>query len=128
MAARLSTTHTIALTLWLLAAGGAQAQIRFEDTAGKTGPKFQLRNGASGKFHQPELMLGGVAALDYNNDGCMDIFFTNGAEMPSLKKSGPEFSNRLFRNDCHGAFHRRYGKSRRGGRRLLHGSRGSRLR
>ena len=104
MAARLSTTHTIALTLWLLAAGGAQAQIRFEDTAGKTGPKFQLRNGASGKFHQPELMLGGVAALDYNNDGCMDIFFTNGAEMPSLKKSGPEFSNRLFRNDCHGAF------------------------
>lgn len=43
---------------------------------------------------------GGVAALDYNNDGCMDVFFTNGAAIPSLRKTGPEFSNRLFRNNC----------------------------
>ncbi|SPE30961.1 ASPIC/UnbV domain protein [Candidatus Sulfopaludibacter sp. SbA3] len=105
MAARLSATHTIALTLWLATATtGARAQIRFEDIASKAGLKFELRNGAAGKFHQPELMLGGVAVLDYNNDGCWDIFFTNGAAMPSLKKTGPEFSNRLFRNDCHGNF------------------------
>ncbi|MGO9896559.1 MAG: FG-GAP repeat domain-containing protein, partial [Bryobacteraceae bacterium] len=81
-----------------------RAQIRFEDTAAKSGPKFSLRNGAIGAFHQPELMLGGVAVLDYNNDGCMDIFFTNGAAMPSLKKTGPPYFNRLFRNNCHGAF------------------------
>jgi len=105
MAARLSATHTIALTLWLATATtGARAQIRFEDIASKAGLKIELRNGAAGKFHQPELMLGGVAVLDYNNDGCWDIFFTNGAAMPSLKKTGPEFSNRLFRNDCHGNF------------------------
>jgi hypothetical protein len=83
---------------------GLRAQIRFEDTAAKSGPKFTLRNGAIGEFHQPELMVGGVAALDYNNDGCMDIFFTNGAAMPSLKKTGPQYFNRLFRNDCHGGF------------------------
>ena len=82
----------------------AQCQIRFEDIAAKAGLKFELRNGAAGEFHQPELMLGGVAALDYNNDGCMDVFFTNGAAMPSLKKSGPEYSNRLFRNNCDGTF------------------------
>ena len=82
----------------------AQAQIRFEDIAQKAGLKFELRNGAIGEFHQPELMLGGVAALDYNNDGCMDIFFTNGAEMPSLKKTSPQYSNRLFRNNCDGTF------------------------
>ena len=97
MASRLSTLALISIALH------AQ-QIRFEDLAAKSGLKFTLRNGAAGKFHQPELMLGGVAAIDYNNDGCMDVFFTNGAAMPSLKKSAPEHSNRLFRNDCHGSF------------------------
>jgi enediyne biosynthesis protein E4 len=86
------------------AAGRLRSQIRFEDIAATAGLKFELRNGAIGEFHQPELMLGGVAALDYNNDGCMDIFFTNGAGMPSLEKTGPQYSNRLFRNNCDGTF------------------------
>src|SRR5579872_1855939 len=92
------------LLVAIAAAASLRAQIRFEDTAGKAGLKFELRNGAAGEFHQPELMLGGVAVLDYNNDGCMDIFFTNGAAMPSLKKTGPEYFNRLFRNNCDGTF------------------------
>jgi enediyne biosynthesis protein E4 len=82
----------------------APAQIRFEDIAAKAGLNFVLRNGATGDFHQPELMLGGVAALDYNNDGWMDIYFTNGAAMPSLNKTGPEYFNRLFRNNGNGTF------------------------
>jgi enediyne biosynthesis protein E4 len=82
----------------------AHTQILFQDNAAKSNLKFELHNGAAGKFHQPELMLGGVAVLDYDNDGCMDIFFTNGAAMPSLAKSGPQYSNRLFRNNCHGQF------------------------
>lgn len=44
-------------------------------------------------------MAGGVAVFDYNNDGRLDIFFANGAEMPSLRKSSPKYWNRLFRND-----------------------------
>jgi hypothetical protein len=105
MAAQLSPTHGIALILLLAAsAGDARAQIRFEDVAAKAGLKFELRNGAAGEFHQPELMVGGVAVLDYDNDGCMDIFFTNGAAMPSLKKTGPEYFNRLFHNNCDGTF------------------------
>jgi hypothetical protein len=74
--------------------------IRFQEVAAKSGLRFQLRNGASGQFHQIELTGGGVAVLDYNNDGCTDIFFTNGAAIPSLRKTGPEFYNRLFRNNC----------------------------
>jgi enediyne biosynthesis protein E4 len=76
------------------------AAIRFEEIAAKAGLRFQLRNGASGQFHQLELTAGGVAVLDYNNDGCTDIFFTNGASLPSLRKTGPEYYNRLFRNNC----------------------------
>ena len=74
--------------------------IQFEEVAQKAGLLFQFNNAESGKFHQIELMGGGVAVLDYNNDGCMDVFFTNGAAIPSLKKSGTQYSNRLFRNNC----------------------------
>jgi hypothetical protein len=76
------------------------APIQFQDASLRSGLNFTLQNGAAGHFYQPEIMLGGVAALDYNNDGCTDIFFANGAELPSSTKSRPEFSNRLYRNNC----------------------------
>ena len=78
----------------------APSLIRFDEIAQKAGLQFMLRNAAAGQFHQIELTGGGVAVLDYNNDGCTDIFFTNGAAIPSLRKTGPEFFNRLFRNNC----------------------------
>lgn len=78
----------------------ANPGIRFEEIAGKAGLRFELKNAAAGQFHQVELMGGGVAALDYNNDGCMDVYFTNGAALPTLRKTGPAFQNRLFRNNC----------------------------
>jgi len=34
----------------------------------------------------------------------MDLFFTNGATIPGLRKSGPSFSNRLYHNNCDGTF------------------------
>ncbi len=54
--------------------------------------------------HTPATMIGGCAVFDYNRDGRPDIFFTNGANIATLKKDAPKFSNRLFRNDGHGAF------------------------
>src|SRR2546430_10502410 len=38
-------------------------------------------------------------SFDYNGDGLPDIFFTNGASIPSLEKDSPKFFNRLYRND-----------------------------
>jgi hypothetical protein len=52
----------------------------------------------------PETMAGGVAVFDYNNDGRPDIFFTNGADIATLKKSSPKYFNRLYRNDGNGVF------------------------
>lgn len=89
---------------FLLAAHLAAGQIQFEDVTKKSGVNFALRNGAVGQFHQPELMPGGVATLDFNNDGCSDIFFTNGAALPSLRKTGPAYFNRLYRNNCDSTF------------------------
>jgi hypothetical protein len=49
-------------------------------------------------------MAGGVAVFDYNNDGKLDIFFTNGADIKTLQKTSAKYSNRLFENDGHGHF------------------------
>ncbi len=49
-------------------------------------------------------MCGGVAAIDYDGDGWMDLFFTNGARLPGLKKTAPGFMNCLLRNKRDGTF------------------------
>jgi hypothetical protein len=54
--------------------------------------------------HAPATMAGGVAVFDYNKDGRPDIFFTNGANIATLKKDSPKYSNGLFRNDGDGGF------------------------
>jgi hypothetical protein len=43
-------------------------------------------------------MCGGVAIFDYDLDGRQDIFFTNGAKLPELKKTDSSFYNCLLRN------------------------------
>jgi len=65
---------------------------------------FHLENGVTPAKNAPETMLGGVAVFDYNGDGRPDIFFTNGANVATLKKDSPKFRNRLFRNDGNGVF------------------------
>jgi enediyne biosynthesis protein E4 len=52
----------------------------------------------------PETMAGGVAVFDYNGDGRPDIFFANGADLQTLKKTSDKFSDRLYRNDGDGVF------------------------
>src|SRR5882724_3106777 len=65
---------------------------------------FSLDSSESPQRHAPETMAGGVAVFDYNNDGNLDIFFTNGADIVTLKKSSPKYSNCLFRNNGDGTF------------------------
>jgi len=78
--------------------------IQFENIIEKSKVKFTLRNSVSPQHFSIETMMGGVAVFDYNNDGLLDIFFTNGAAIPSLEKSDPSYWNRLFRNNGDGTF------------------------
>jgi len=65
---------------------------------------FTLENDETPIRHAPAAMAGGVAVFDYNKDGRPDIFFANGANIETLKKDAPKYSNRLFRNDGAGKF------------------------
>lgn len=78
--------------------------IVFENTIETSKLHFVLKNSVSPQRYSIETMTGGVALFDYDNDGLLDIFFTNGAEIPSLEKSNPGFYNRLFHNNGDGTF------------------------
>ena len=65
---------------------------------------FRLENDETEDRHYPAVMAGGLAVFDYNGDGRPDIFFTNGANLATLRKDDPKYSNRLYRNDGNGKF------------------------
>ncbi|HEX9185997.1 MAG TPA: VCBS repeat-containing protein, partial [Vicinamibacteria bacterium] len=81
------------------AASAPEARIRFEDVAGQAGIDFVHENTPTPRKHLIETMPGGLAVFDYDGDGRLDVYFTNGATIPSLVKDGPRYWNRLFRNE-----------------------------
>ncbi len=77
---------------------------RFTDIAPKSQFAYVTRNGFDGhRKYFPQPLCGGVAVLDFDNDGHQDLFFSNGAPFPSLKKDA-SFSNALLRNKGDGTF------------------------
>lgn len=80
--------------------GAALAQIRFEYQP----IPFRLENSETPNRHAPETMAGGVALFDYDNDGDLDIYFANGANVTTLRKDDRKYANRLFANDGKGRF------------------------
>lgn len=97
----------------VLAADSLPSQVRatarrphFTDVAARSHFSYTSNNdyqpGRRKFFPQP--MCGGVAVLDYDQDGLMDLFFTNGAKLPDLKKTGPEYYSLLLRNKGDGTF------------------------
>jgi hypothetical protein len=89
----------LVLTLAVALSGDGPPPIRFRDVAASSGIHFVHRNSPTPRKHIIETMPGGVAVFDYNGDGRPDIYFTNGAAIPSLEKESPQYSNRLYRND-----------------------------
>src|ERR1043166_3664810 len=77
-----------------------QSNVNFIHAASKTSMKYLL-----------ETMGGGVAIFDFNNDGRMDLFFTNGAALREdmsndtlPDKTDSKFWNRLYQQQSDGTF------------------------
>lgn len=77
---------------------------RFRDVTGLSKFSYVTNNGFTGRKYFVQPLCGGVAVLDYNNDGFLDLYFTNGASFPELTKSSPSFHNALLRNKGDGTF------------------------
>src|ERR1700760_4421483 len=78
--------------------------IRFEEIAARSGFNFTTNGSPTPNKNQIETMVAGVALLDYDGDGYLDIYVVNGAAIPSLKKESPAYWNRLFHNNRDGTF------------------------
>jgi hypothetical protein len=85
--------------------------VQFSDITHSVKIDFKHESSATSNKYLIETMGGGVALLDYDNDGRLDIFFTNGAKiedpMPDDKlpdKSDRKFWNRLYHQNSDGTF------------------------
>jgi hypothetical protein len=98
-------------SLLLLAAAAPAPDVRFTEVARTVGIDFLQANSATSNKYLLETMGGGVALFDYDHDGRLDVFFTNGAKledpMPPGKapaKSERGYWNRLYKQSADGTF------------------------
>jgi enediyne biosynthesis protein E4 len=94
----------------VLARGAARSQAPppplFTDVTAGSGIAFRHENAPTTQKYLIETMGGGVALLDYDGDGWLDVFFTNGAALADPMppdgvpaKTWPRYGNRLYRNE-----------------------------
>jgi enediyne biosynthesis protein E4 len=81
------------------------APVVFEDSTQRSGiDKFHHRSGTPEKSTIIEVPGSGVALLDYDNDGWLDIYLLNGSTVAALKGQEPAPRAMLFHNNHDGTF------------------------
>jgi hypothetical protein len=106
----LAVTFALALTFGGAPSGSGQAsspsrlgpddlRVRLRNVADVAGVRFVHHHSPTPGKYFVESAPGGLAIFDYNGDARPDIFFTNGAQTPSLEKASAAYANRLYRND-----------------------------
>lgn len=71
----------------------------FVEQAQAAGLDFVHVNGMSGERSIAEIMAPGVALVDYDNDGDLDVYAVQGQALPRLPEERAESQDRLYRND-----------------------------
>src|SRR5437764_2514385 len=86
-------------------------EVQLADVTQSVGIDFKHENSATTNKYLIETMGGGVALFDHDNDGRLDVFFTNGAKiddpLPDGKqpdKSDRKYWNRLYHQKADGTF------------------------
>src|SRR4051812_19442679 len=97
--------------LLVLAMAPSDQEVQFTDVTGTSGIDFKHENSPTSNKYLLETMGGGVALLDYDDDGRLDVFFTNGARLEdpmaadkAPDKKDPRFWNRLYHQNADGTF------------------------
>ncbi|MDJ0657658.1 MAG: CRTAC1 family protein [Xanthomonadales bacterium] len=81
-------------------------KLTFSDVTAESGVDFEFVTGARGERLLPETMVGGVAVLDFDNDGDQDLLLVGGNHWPWSGESPLDASVGLFANDGTGRFRR----------------------
>ncbi|MGH7171245.1 MAG: CRTAC1 family protein [Gemmataceae bacterium] len=81
-------------------------KVRFTDITQEAGIRFVHNNGGTDRKLLPETMCGGVAVLDFDNDGKPDLLFTNACPWPTSpqRQQGQQPTLTLYHNDGGGKF------------------------
>jgi hypothetical protein len=72
-----------ALVPIFVGAGGPSSvpPIAFRDVTAASGVTFRFEHGSRGRHNLPEIMGGGVALIDADDDGWLDLYFGNGGSI-----------------------------------------------
>ena len=73
------------------------SSVWFADVASDVGLNFTYVNGESGELYFPATVGGGIALLDFDQDGDLDVYLTQGGELPYQNAKTPQ--DKLFRNE-----------------------------
>jgi hypothetical protein len=98
----------VAALAWSVTAADTRMSPVFREIAHESGLVFEHFIGASGDYYLPEIMGPGAALIDYDGDGDLDVYLTQGTMLdPDVpdesatfpRASGQPIGDRLFRND-----------------------------